>query len=278
MPQTKRELGLYALNIFLVLIFLLPLVWTFSTSLKQPQNVQVYPPKLVPSPVTFQNYTELWETDDGIFRRFFMNSVVVSVGTTLLVAFASTLAGYGFAILSFHGKEIIFVIMISALLIPFQALLIPLFQLIRDLKLLNTYRALILIYSTFHLPFGVFMMRNAFSSVPTAVRESAQLDGANELRVLWHVMLPLVLPGLVTVAVYSFYMSWNEFLVALVFTTKEEMKTLTLGLQQFTITRYSTRWETLSAGAIISFIPVMLMFAALQRYFIRGVTGGAMKG
>lgn len=268
----------YVLLIALAIIFLLPFVWAFSTSLKLPANIQVYPPTLIPDPVTFSNYQELWQFGDGIFLRFFVNSVVVSGGTTLLVLIVSTLAGYGFAILDFRGKEILFVLLLSALLIPFQALLIPLFALMRDLKLLNTYTCLVIIYATFQLPFGVFMMRNAFATVPKALRESAQLDGATEVRVMRDVMLPLVLPGLVTLAIYCFYTSWNEFLVALVFTTREEMKTLTVGLQQLTVGRYGTRWDTLTAGSIVSFIPVMILFIFLQRYFVRGLTGGALKG
>lgn len=268
----------YALLIALAIIFLLPFVWAFSTSLKLPANIQVYPPTLIPDPITFSNYQELWQFGDGIFLRFFVNSVIVSGGTTLLVLIVSTLAGYGFAILDFRGKEILFVLLLSALLIPFQALLIPLFALMRDLKLLNTYTCLVIIYATFQLPFGVFMMRNAFATVPKALRESAQLDGATEVRVMRDVMLPLVLPGLVTLAIYCFYTSWNEFLVALVFTTREEMKTLTVGLQQLTVGRYGTRWDTLTAGSIVSFIPVMILFIFLQRYFVRGLTGGALKG
>jgi multiple sugar transport system permease protein len=275
---TQIRVVYYAILIGAVVFFLLPFVWAFSTSLKLPADIAVYPPRLLPAPVTFGNYLELWEFGGGIFKRFFINSVIVSVGTTLVVVGVSMLAGYGFAILDFHGKEVIFVLLLTALLIPFQALLVPLFALMRDLRLLNTYACLIIIYATFQLPFGIFMMRNAFSTVPKALRESAQMDGANELRVMWTVMLPLVLPGLVTLAIYCFYTSWNEFLVALVFTTREEMKTLTVGLQQLTVGRYGTRWETLTAGSIVSFIPVMILFIFLQRYFVRGLTGGALKG
>ncbi len=265
-------------NIVLSMLFLLPFIWTLATSVKIPNNIQVYPPQLVPRPITTENYEYLWDLNDGIFRRFFVNSVLVSFGTMGLVVVASTLAGYSFVWHHFAGKEIVFVLLLAAILIPFQALLVPLFQLMRDLKLLNTYWALIFIYSTFQLPFSIFMMRNAFGTVPHALRESAQLDGAGEWRILRHVMLPLVLPGIVTVAIYSFYVSWNEYLVALVFTTREEMKTLTVGLQQLSVGTYGTRWETLTTGSIVSFIPVMLLFIFLQRYFIRGLTGGALKG
>jgi multiple sugar transport system permease protein len=170
------------------------------------------------------------------------------------------------------------VAIIAAMLIPFQALLVPLFQLMRGLGLLNTYLGLIIIYSTFQLPFGIFMMRNAFATVPVSLRESALLDGASELGVVGRVMLPLVLPGIVTTVIYSLYIAWNEFLIALVFTTDENMKLLTVGLRQLAVGRYTTNWEYLTSGAIISFVPIMIIFLLLQRYFISGVTGGAVKG
>lgn len=277
-PSRNNRFGLYILNIALTLFFLAPLLWAISTSLKSPQDIMVYPPNLIPSSPTWANYLELWQARGGMFRRFFLNSVIVSTGTALSVVALSTLAGYGFAILKFRAKEIIFVLLLSAILVPFQALLVPLFQLIRDLELLNTYRGLIIIYTTFQLPFGIFMMRNAFSTIPLSLRESALLDGASELRVMLSVMLPLVLPGVVTTIIYSLYITWNEFLVALVFTTQEEMKLLTVGLQQLTVGRYTTRWEILTAGSVFSFIPIMILFAFLQRYFIQGVTGGAVKG
>jgi multiple sugar transport system permease protein len=279
MLQGRRSKApLYLIHLALVVLFLVPLVWSLSTSLKLPRDIMVYPPTLVPPNPTFDNYLEIWTTRDGIFRRYFVNSVVVSLGAAGLVAAVSTLAGYGFAILSFRAKNVLFVLIIAAILIPFQALLVPLFQLMRDLRLLNTYQGLIIIYATFQLPFGIFMMRNAFSTVPISLRESALLDGANEFQVMRSVMLPLVLPGIMTTVIYSLYVTWNEFLIALVFTTQEEMKLLTVGLRQLAVGRYTTHWEYLTAGSIISFIPIMIIFMFLQRYFIRGVTGGAVKG
>lgn len=121
------------------------------------------------------------------------------------------------------------------------------------------------------------MMRNVFAAVPSTLREAALLDGGGEWSTLRHIMLPLVWPGLVTVAIYSFYVSWNEFIVPSIFTTDNEMRTLTVGLQQLAEGRYGTRWEVLTTGSIVSFIPVMLLFAFLQRYFVRGLTGGALK-
>ncbi|MDZ7802331.1 MAG: carbohydrate ABC transporter permease [Trueperaceae bacterium] len=273
-----KNLPLYLLHVLLAILFLAPLVWAVSTSLKHPGDIMVYPPTLLPSDATLTNYLDIWTVREGIFRRYFLNSVIVSVGTAGLVALVSVLAGYGFAVLRFRAKEFLFVAIVAAMLIPFQALLVPLFQLVRTLGLLNTYAGLIIIYTTFQLPFGVFMMRNAFATVPVSLRESALLDGASELVVAGRVMLPLVLPGVVTTVIYSLYITWNEFLIALVFTTDESMKLLTVGLRQLATGRYTTNWEYLTSGAIISFIPIMIVFLFLQRYFISGVTGGAVKG
>lgn len=272
------KIPIYLVHVVLVTLFVIPLLWALSTSLKTPREIMVYPPVVVPTNPTFEHYVEIWTARDGIFRRYFVNSVIVTTGAAALVAAVSTLAGYGFAILSFKGKNLLFVLIISAILIPFQALLVPLFQLMRDLNLLNTYVGLIIIYATFQLPFGIFMMRNAFSTVPISLRESALLDGATEFTVMKSVMLPLVLPGIMTTIIYSLYVTWNEFLIALVFTTQEDMKLLTVGLRQLAVGRYTTHWEFLTAGSIISFIPIMIVFVFLQRYFIRGVTGGAVKG
>lgn len=144
-----RAIPLYLVHAVLVVLFLLPFAWTLSSSLKPRGDIPVFPPQLIPPHPTLENYAQLWSLEDGIFRRYFLNSVVSSVGTLVLVAAVSTLAGYGFAQLRFRGREPIFVLLLSALMIPFQALLLPLFTLIRNLGLLNSYQGLILIFATF---------------------------------------------------------------------------------------------------------------------------------
>lgn len=277
MAKRKRLLGFYIPNIALMLLFLAPFVWTLSTSLKTPDKVTTIPPELMPRPFSLGYYNQLWTFDDGSFRHYFLNSTCNSTYVVIAVVAVSSLAGYGFACLDIPFKELWFVLLLAAMMIPFQSLLIPLFINMRKMGLLSTRLSLILIYTTFELPFSTFMMRNAFESVPRGMREAALLDGASETRVFRDVMLPVVWPGIVTIAIHSFYRTWNDFLIAFVFTTTEEMKTLTVGLRNLSIGPYSLDFGLLSAGSIVSCLPVMVLFAVLQRYFVAGITGGSVK-
>jgi multiple sugar transport system permease protein len=215
--------------------------------------------------------------NDGLFLQYALNSLLVTVFTISLVLIASSLAGYAFANLKFRGINLIFIALLAIMMVPVQSLLIPLYGLMRNLGLLDTYWGLVLVYSTFQLPFCVFMMRNTFSSLPLSLRESALLDGCTELKVFTRIYLPLALPGLATVLVYSFMHTWNEFLVALIFNSKESIQTLQVGLTNFYLSRYRTSWEMITSGSIITMIPVMLVFIFLQRYFVQGLTAGAIK-
>lgn len=275
-----RHLGkvlYYVLNIILSVLFLGPFVWTLVTSIKPTDQILTYPPQLIPRSVTFEHYKTVLTVNDGLFLQYALNSLLVTVFTISLVLIASSLAGYAFANLRFRGINLIFIALLAIMMVPVQSLLIPLYGLMRNLGLLDTYWGLVLVYSTFQLPFCVFMMRNTFSSLPVSLRESALLDGCTELEVFTRIYLPLALPGLATVLVYSFMHTWNEFLVALIFNSKESIQTLQVGLTNFYLSRYRTSWEMITSGSIITMIPVMLVFVFLQRYFVQGLTAGAIK-
>jgi multiple sugar transport system permease protein len=162
-------------------------------------------------------------------------------------------------------------------MVPFQSLLIPLHGIMRNLGLLNTHAALVIIYVTFHLPVAVYIMINTFDTIPDSLRESAQIDGAKEFAIFGRIMLPVVWPGLTTVAIYSAYTTWNDYIVALVFTSSDQMRTLNIGLTNMALGIYGTDWGILSAGVVISFIPMIVLFAFLQRFFISGLTSGSVK-
>lgn len=275
-----RRLGrilYYVLNIILSILFLGPFVWTLVTSIKPTDQILTYPPQLIPRSVTFEHYKTVLTVNDGLFLQYALNSLLVTVFTISLVLIASSLAGYAFANLRFRGINLIFIALLAIMMVPVQSLLIPLYGLMRNLGLLDTYWGLVLVYSTFQLPFCVFMMRNTFSSLPVSLRESALLDGCTELKVFTKIYLPLALPGLATVLVYSFMHTWNEFLVALIFNSKDSIQTLQVGLTNFYLSRYRTSWEMITSGSIITMIPVMLVFIFLQRYFVQGLTAGAIK-
>ena len=232
---------------------------------------------MVPDPLILRNYATV--IGDKIFTSYFLNSVIVSVATIACVIGVTSLAGYAFAKVPFPGKNILFILFLVPLMVPFHIVLMPLFILIKNLHLLNTRLALILIYSTFYMPLSIFLMRNTFDTIPSELMDAALIDGCSVWGVFARVMLPLSWVGIVTVSIFTFMYSWNEFLVALIFTTSETMRTLPVGLSVMQTTYYSggIRWEILSAGNLISCIPIILVFLVLQRYFIKGITSGAIK-
>jgi ABC-type glycerol-3-phosphate transport system permease component len=268
---------LYAINALLAVLFLLPFLWSLSTSLKPTADITKTPPRWIPDPITFEHYEGVWNAGGGIFRTYFANTLILTVFTVLFVTLIGAVAGYGFAKLDIPFRRVLFVLILATLMVPFHALLIPLFSLMRNLDLLNTHAALIIIYVTFQLPFAVFMMTNTFDAMPSGLREASLTDGANELQTFIRIMLPLSWPGLATVAIFSAYHTWNDFIVALVFTTTDEMRTLNVGLTNFALGQYATDWGALTSGSILSSIPIVVLFAFLQRYFIRGLTTGAVK-
>ena len=191
----------------------------------------------------------------------------------------STLAGYGFSRFSFPGKSVLFILILATLMIPFQSILVPLFLILTRLKLHNTLFGLALVYITFQLPFGIFIMRNTFDTVPREMEEAALLDGCSALSLLYRVMLGIVRPGIITVGIYAFLNSWNEFLAALIFMTKESRFTLPILLTSVRSGYYGTiDWGALQAGVTITILPCIILFLLLQRYYVAGLMGGATKG
>lgn len=265
----------YLINGLIGILFLLPFYWTVTTGLKPTQDILVSPPKLFPDPLTFENFRFMWIERSEV-RGYFYNSAIIAVGTVLAVLLISTLAGYGFAKLRIPMKQLLFFSILLGLMIPHQSLLIPLFDVFQRFGLIDTRLGLILIYTTFQLPLGVFLMRNSFESIPSAILEAARIDGASELHVWANIAVPLALPGVVTVGILVFIFSWNEFLIALIFTTTDALKTVPVGLQVL-MGIYGTQWEMLSTVATMSFIPVILLFFASQRAFMRAVSSGAVK-
>ncbi|HYI23858.1 MAG TPA: carbohydrate ABC transporter permease [Thermomicrobiales bacterium] len=265
----------YVLNGLVGLIFFIPFYWTVTTSLKPTQNILISPPQLIPSPVTLENYRFMWFERPEV-RGYFLNSALVSVGTVLAVVVIGTLAGYGFAKMRIPFKSLLFFAVLMGLMIPNQSLLIPLFDIFQRLELINTRLGLVLLYTTFQLPFAVFVMRNSFESIPSEILEAARIDGAHELRIWSSIAVPLALPGVVTIGILTLIFAWNEFLIALIFTTTDAMKTVPVGLAVL-MGIYGTQWEMLTTVATMSFIPVILLFLLSQRAFMRAVSSGAVK-
>jgi len=286
LPTTKRaarplrRLGTalyYLVAVALALVFIFPLVWTVLASFKPAAEGNLFPPSLWPSRISSENYQTLRDFGDGIWR-YVGNSVTAALitvaGTTLL----STLGGYGFSRFRFPGKNAVFVTILATLMIPFQSILAPLFLIMRAVHLQDTLLGLALVYITFQLPFSVFMMRNAFDAVPRDIEEAALIDGCSPAVMLWRVMLPLVMPGIVTVALFAFFASWNEFLAALIFMSSSDHYTLPVMLINVQSGLYgSIDWGAVQAGVTITMLPCVLLFLLLQRYYVSGLTAGAVK-
>ncbi|MCP4396568.1 MAG: carbohydrate ABC transporter permease [bacterium] len=273
---------LYALCVFFAIGFLFPISWSLLNSFRLPAETSASPATFLPSELTLENYRKLTQLQfgqsGGIFHYFY-NSVLVAFITVAGTIILSTLAGFGFSRFNFRGKTVMFTMILITLMIPFQSILTPLFVILRILKLTNTLWGLSLVYITFQLPFGVFMMRNTFATVPRELEEAALIDGCSTFSMLYHVMLKLVRPGIITVAIYAFLNSWNEFLAALIFMLQEDKFTLPIFLASVTTGLYGNiDWGALQAGIIISISPCILLFLLLQRYYMQGLMGGAVKG
>jgi multiple sugar transport system permease protein len=268
----------YLVCTILAVLFLFPLFWSVFTSFKSPADASAAPANFWPSHFSLANYLDLANYGSGLSTYIF-NSVVVAIGTVFGTLVLSSLAGYGFSRFNFPGKNVVFMVILSTLMIPFQSILTPLFLVLHSIHLQNTLLGLALVYITFQLPFGIFVMRNAFDTVPRELEEAGLVDGCTTVSVVYRVMLTLVLPGIVTVALFAFFSSWNEFLAALIFMTDSSKYTLPILLLNAQSGLFGTiNWGALQAGVAIAMFPCLVLFLALQKYYISGLVAGAVKG
>ncbi|MFN8224436.1 MAG: carbohydrate ABC transporter permease [Gaiellales bacterium] len=269
-PGVLKYLVLSALLAFT----LVPLVFIWFTAFK-PSVETLSHPYSPPSSLYLQNFVDAW--NQGRFGTYFFNSVRISVPVVLISVALSVPAAYAFACMDFLGKRVLLFAFILGLMIPAQALLMPLFVTLRDLNLLDTRWAVIVAEVGFGLPFGIFVMRGFFKGLPTELLDAARMDGCSELRILRHVAMPLAWPAVLSLAIFQFVFSWNDFLFPLVFLSSEDMRTLPLGLIYFK-GKYSTDWALTGAGVIIISLPVIALYIALQRHFVRGIVAGSLRG
>nr|WP_321982796.1 carbohydrate ABC transporter permease [uncultured Cohaesibacter sp.] len=261
----------------LAMVFLMPVVWSVANSFKLPAETLSSPQNIIPHTFSLDNYRNLNGVGPG-WPVFLGNSVYLAVGTVVLTVLISVPAGYGFSKFRFPGQNLLFILTMATMMIPFQSILTPLFLILVKLHLANTLSGLVLIYVTFQLPFSIFMMRNAFDAVPKALIESARIDGANQWSMMRRITLPLALPGVATVAMFAFLNSWNEFLAALIFLSQEEKFSLPVMLVNVSSGIYGIiDWGALQAGITITMVPCIALFLLLQRYYVRGLVAGAVK-
>lgn len=278
-PQLKRTgLGMPTIVIgcsIVVLVCLFPFWWMVLSSLKTLRELYTVPPIWWPAAPTLDNYrTVLFESN---IPRYFLNSVVISVGSTALALMLAIFASYGFARFEFRGKPLLQAFVLIGQLLPTAAIIVPLFITLRVLGLVNTYWGLILVYLIITLPLSVWMLTSYFRAIPKELDEAAIIDGASRLGVLFRITLPLSTPGLVAVCVYAFVTTWNEFIFALCFATDSSVKTLPIGLAEFS-TEFNTDWGAVMAASVVMTLPIALLFLSMQRLFVGGMTAGATKG
>lgn len=270
-------------HIFLITVSILsifPFLWLISTSLKGAgENIFAYPPHFIPEDFTFENYIGVWGKVD--FLRYFFNSAVVASFTVILNLIFSSMAAYPLARMEFRGKKIAFFAILATIMIPFQAIMLPIYLIILKLNLIDSagavpgYLGLILPFAV--SAFGIFLMRQAFLSIPKEMEEAAIVDGCNSWEIFFKILLPMVKPTLAILAIFTFIGSWGEFLWPSIVLSEEKMFTLPVGINNLQGI-FSSNWRYIAAGSIISIIPILVFFLSLQRYFISGQNEGAVKG
>lgn len=266
---------IYGSALLLMAVCLFPFLWMIVSSVKELRELYTIPPTWVPQNPTLANYwTVLFASN---IPRYFLNSLVISLGATALSLGLAIFASYGFSRFRFRGKAAAQSFVLVGQLLPTAAIIVPLFVTLRWLDLVNTYLGLILVYMIITLPLSVWMLTSYFRAIPVELEEAAIIDGASRLGVLFRITLPLSLPGLVAVTVYAFVTTWNEFIFALCFATDSSVKTLPIGLAEFT-TEFNTDWGAVMAASMIMTLPVAILFLSMQRLFIGGLMAGATKG
>ena len=274
--KRQRTLQMIALNgamLLLAILFLMPIVWMLVSATKANSEILSVPPTLIPGESLAANWNDL--TDDLPFLRNVFNSVAVSVLFTLGATLVSAMGGYAFAKFRFGGRGLLFLIVVAALTIPFEVRAIPQYLLLaRDMQLANTWWAVILPWLAY--PLGVFFMRQNMLSMPSELLEAARIDGAGELRIFFQIVLPIMRPALAAVAIVLYLFQWNDFFWPLLILTQKEAYTIPVALGTLVgLTRVD--WGGIMVGTAIATVPFLIMFLFLQRYFVAGITAGAVK-
>lgn len=274
------KLSIHSVLIATSLLSIFPFIWLTSTSLKGiNEDIFAYPPTIIPQDFTWLNYIDVWQRVN--FMGYFANSMIVALLTVILNLVLSSLAGYPLARMNFRGKKIFFFSILATIMIPFQAIMLPVYIITLKLHLIDSVNA-IMGYIGLVMPFavsafGIFLMRQAFLKIPREVEEAAIVDGCNVFQMFCKVVIPMVKPTLAVLAVFTFIGSWGEFLWPSIMLTRDSMYTLPVGINNLQ-GMFSANWRLIASGSIISTIPIIIFFLAMQKYFISGENDGAVKG
>ena len=273
--RTLNAIGLYSAVFLYVAFAIFPIYWTVKISVT-PQNL-LYSEgiKLWPTHMTMENYVTVLKASD--FPRYFLNSLIVSIATALVVTAVASLAGYGLSRFRFRGKAWVSLVLLLTQTFPLVMVIPPIFRIMGQLGLTDNLYGLIVIYTAFNIAFATFLMQSFFDGVPKDLEEAAMIDGCTRVSALRRIILPLTLPGMGATVAFVFTAAWSELLFALMLINSEDQKTFSVGLLTF-IGKFAVDWGQMMAASVMALIPVCIFFAFLQRYLVTGLTAGAVKG
>ena len=268
-----KRILLYMLILALAAVMLVPFLWMISASLKLNKDVFTYPVKWIPEKLEWSNYSKIWKEIPLLL--FFKNSAKLTIIITAIQVFTSSFAAYAFAKLHFKGRDLLFVLYICTIAVPWQVYMVPQYIMVGKMSLTDSHLGMIMMQS--FTAMGVFLMRQFYASIPDELCEAARIDGLTEYGIYFRVVLPLAKGGIATLIISSFVTVWNDFMGPLIYLSSLEKKTLQLGLRMF-ISQYSSEYNLIMAASIVSLIPVFVMFAALQKFFTEGIAASGIKG
>jgi multiple sugar transport system permease protein len=276
--RALRTTAFHTVSGVLAVAFLFPLVWAFLNSVKSAEEASRVPPTWFPESLSLENYSGLTSYGEGL-GTYLLNSIALSVLTIIGTVVVCVLGGYGFARYDFRGRGALFGVTLAILMVPYATILLPLYIVLGKLGLQNSLIGLSLVLIMFQLPFGIFMMRNSFESVPRELEEAALVDGCSDFGAMRHVSLRIVVPGVVTVALFAFLTSWNEFLAPLIFLNDGAKYTLPIMLVNIRSGAYGAiDYGALQAGVVVAMIPCLVLYVVLQRFYVSGLVAGAIRG
>ena len=276
MPRNLKSIIVNLVTWALVLAISFPLVWMVVTSLRPQSELFKIPPSIIPRSITFEHYAKiLTETQ---FLRYFGNSMILATSTTILVVVIGSLGAYSLVRFSYRGRETLATLVLFTYLLPSVVLVLPLYLLMVKIGLANTLPSLVIAYTTFALPYALWLLRSFMSGIPEDLESAALVDGASRMGAFVDVVLPQALPGIISTALFTFILAWNEYLYALVLVNSDQARPLTTGVMNMLITSFNIEWSLLMAASVMMSVPLIIIFAFLQSHLTRGFGAGGVKG
>lgn len=273
----RRETILFIIVVIFAALFLFPIIWMFVTSIRTTQDLYKYPPTLIPHALTLENYIYIL-TEMAGFIRYVVNSLVVTLSTVLIVLISSAMGGYAFGMRTFRGQNILFMMIIGVLTIPYIMYLIPIYLMEYELGLQNTWIGLIFPYVALNLPWGLLIMRGAFSTIPLDIRDAAIIDGCTEFQMWRKILVPINRPALAATTIITFVFAWQEYMFASTLMTKNNWQTLPVGIVWMRDELQTLVMGRIGAMVVVTILPVLILFFAFRDFFIEGLSEGMLKG